>query len=208
MRNLRVVLLLTAFLIFGISFSQNSEIKILFIGNSLTYTNDLPKLVENTAVKKGIHLNTEMIAHPNYALIDHWRDGKVQKLISGNNFDLVIIQQGPSSQKFGRDILIEYGKKFSELCKNNKTRLAYFMVWPSLTYYHTFDEAIKNHKEAAKINNALLFPVGEVWKKHFEATGDFDYYSADGFHPSKKGSKLAAKIIVEELQKLKISGEI
>lgn len=190
------------------SFSQSSELKILFVGNSLTYTNDLPKLVENTAKKKGIHLNTEMIAHPNYALIDHWKDGKVQKMISDNNFDLVIIQQGPSSQKFGKNILIEYGKKFGKICQKKNTRLAYFMVWPSLTYYHTFDGVIGNYKKAAQINNAILFPVGEVWKKYSDATGELDYYSADGFHPSQKGSKLAAEIIVEELQKLKISGEI
>lgn len=203
MKKIKYILIFLIYITGSISLSQNPELKILFVGNSLTYTNDLPELVENTAEKKGMHLYTEMIALPNYALIDHWKDGKVQKLISSNNFDLVIIQQGPSSQKFGKDILIEYGEKFNELCKKNDSQLAYFMVWPSLTYYHTFEDVIENHKEAAKINNVILFPVGEVWKKHFDATANFDYYSADGFHPSEKGSRHAAEIIVEELQKLK-----
>ena len=75
------------------------------------------------------------------------------------------------------------------------------MVWPSREYYHTFDGVIENHREAAKINNALLFPVGEVWKKHFEGTNNFDYYGPDQFHPSEKGSQAAAEIIAQELKK-------
>ena len=77
----------------------------------------------------------------------------------------------------------------------------YFMVWPSLTYYHTFKGVIKNYTDAARINDAILCPVGEKWKKHFDTTQNFDYYSSDGFHPSLKGGQEenAADIIVEYL---------
>lgn len=176
-----------------------STINILFIGNSLTYYNDLPKLVKKYANKKGIKVKTEMIAYPNYAIMDHWNDGKAQKLISSNNYDYVIIQQGPSSQREGRKVLIEYGKRFNSLCKKNNSKLCYYMVWPSMNYYYTFDDVIKNHTDAASINNAILLPVGEIWKTHFDKTNNFDYYNSDGFHPSLKGSKKAAEIIVESL---------
>lgn len=203
MKRFKFILILLVILTCGYSYSQESELSILFVGNSLTYTNYLPKLVEKAAKKQGLNLQTEMIAKPDYALIDHWNDGIVQKLISTKKFDLVIIQQGPSSQDFGKEILIEYGKKFKKLCEENNAELAYFMVWPSREYYHTFDGVIKNHKEAAEINQALIFPVGEVWKKHFEATDNFEYYGPDRFHPSKKGSQAAAEIIAQELKKWK-----
>ncbi len=177
----------------------NKEISILFIGNSLTYTNNLPELVKGIAKQKGITVSTKLIAFPNYAILDHWNDGNIQKEIASKNYDFVIIQQGPSSQAFGKSILLDYGKKYSTLCKENNTKLCYFMVWPSLTYYKTFDDAIKNHKEAATLNDAILLPVGEVWKTHFDATQNFDYYSADGFHPSLLGSEVAAKVIVDYL---------
>ena len=181
--------------------SKNSreEIKVLFIGNSLTYTNNLPKLVKKEAKKKGIKINTKMIAFPNYALMDHWNDGKVQQLIRTKKYDFVIIQQGPSSQNEGRKILIEYGTKLSELSKQNDAKLCYFMVWPSLNYYHTFEGVIKNHSDAAKLNNAILIPVGKVWKNHFDKKNEFQYYGPDGFHPSLLGSKIAAKTIIETL---------
>lgn len=175
------------------------EYHILFIGNSLTYTNNLPLLVKKQAKLSGINIKTTMVAKPNYAITDHWNDGEVQKLISSKAFNFVVIQQGPSSQAEGKQMLIDDGKKLSILCKNNNTKLAYFMVWPSLQYYHTFDGVIKNHQLASKLNDAILCPVGEVWKKHFDDTNNFDYYGTDGFHPSKKGSEVAAKVIVTTL---------
>ena len=76
-----------------------------------------------------------------------------------------------------------------------------FMVWPSKQNYHTFEGVIKNHSEAATANQAILCPVGQVWKAHFDSTNDFSLYDYDGFHPSLKGSKMAAKVIVDMLIK-------
>ncbi|WP_339915890.1 SGNH/GDSL hydrolase family protein [Yeosuana marina] len=142
--------------------SSKKEFNILFIGNSLTYTNNLPELVKKKAELQGIKIDTKMEAFPNYAIIDHWNDGEIQKLISSNKYDFVIIQQGSSSQNNGREILIEYGEKFSDLCKLNNTKLCYFMVWPSLSNYHTFEGVITNYTDAASINNSILLPVGKV----------------------------------------------
>ena len=149
--------------------------------------------------QQGLQLDVEMVAYPNYALIDHWDDGKVQKMITHGNYDFVLIQQGPSSQRFGREVLFNYGHEFNKLCKASGVRLAYFMVWPSKRHYQTFDAVIKNHKDAAKAINAILCPVGEVWKQHFDETEDYSYYGPDGFHPSLKGSQIAAKVIVSSL---------
>ena len=180
--------------------NTKTEINILFIGNSLTYSNNLPKLVADYAKLNGIEINTTMIASPNYSIEDHWNEGKVQKLISNKKYNFVILQQGPSSQNDGRKMLIEYGDKYNELCKLNEAKLCYFMVWPSLNYYHTFENVIKNHHDAATLNSSILLPVGEIWKEHMDSTQDKTYYSSDGFHPSLKGSEIAAKVIVESLK--------
>lgn len=175
------------------------DANILFVGNSLTFRNNLPELVKDTAKSRDIILGTKMIAKGNYAIIDHWNDGDVQKEIATGEYDFVIIQQGPSSQAEGREMLIEDGRKYKELCEENDTKLVYYMVWPSLTYYETFDGVIKNYRDAATINNAILCPVGEVWKEHFDLTNNFDYYGSDGFHPSLLGSQVAAEVIVDTL---------
>lgn len=173
--------------------------KILFVGNSLTYTNDLPSLVEQEAKSRGVKVKTLSLAYPNYAIIDHWNDGEVQKYIKGGKYDYIVIQQGPSSQNEGRRMLIEDGNKLKRLCDQSGSKLVYFMVWPSQTYYYTFDGVIKNHRDAAKENDAMLCPVGEAWKAYFDKTKDYSLYGADGFHPSPKGSRLAAEVIVDSL---------
>ncbi|MEO9870832.1 SGNH/GDSL hydrolase family protein [Ekhidna sp.] len=173
--------------------------KILFVGNSLTYTNNLPELVSNEAKIRGIKLKNTMLAYPNYALVDHLKDGEVQKRIRNGKFDYVIVQQGPSSQEEGRRMLLESGKTLKMLCKQNGTQLVFFMVWPSQTYYYTFDGVIRNHREVATQNDAILCPVGEVWKDYFESQKDYSLYGSDGFHPSPKGSRLAAKVIIDTI---------
>lgn len=188
---------LTFLLIVSVSYGQ--KLKILFVGNSLTYTNNLPELVEDEAKSRGYKIKTTTLAFPNYAIIDHWDDGELQKHIMSKDFDYVIVQQGPSSQSEGRSMLIQDGAKVKKLCDKYETKFAYFMVWPSLTYFKTFDNVIKNHRDASEQNGALLFPVGEAWKAYIDENKDASLYGQDGFHPSPKGSRLAARVIVDTL---------
>ena len=205
MHNFRLYLaLIGCLVIFPVSITAQKKeglkpYKILFVGNSLTYSNNLPVLVEQEASKDQIILSTEILAKPNYALIDHWDEGALQKKIKSKSFDFVVVQQGPSSQQEGRELLFEAVKKLSAICEKNKSQLAVFMVWPSQQYFDTFDKVIKNHRDVAEKYNAVLCPVGEVWKAHFNETKDFSYYGPDGFHPSVKGSEVAAQIIVDSL---------
>ncbi|PIV93400.1 MAG: hypothetical protein COW44_09710 [Flavobacteriaceae bacterium CG17_big_fil_post_rev_8_21_14_2_50_33_15] len=172
---------------------------ILFVGNSLTYTNDLPSLVATIAKENGVEIVAEMIAYPNYSLEDHWNEGKLQRLIISKSYDFVIIQQGPSSQQNGRISLLDYGARIKTLCDEHNTKLAFFMVWPAFSNFQTFDGVIDNYSNAATVTNSLLCPVGLVWKNYFSETNDYSYYGSDMFHPSLKGSQNAAKIILETL---------
>jgi lysophospholipase L1-like esterase len=177
----------------------NADYHILFIGNSLTSTNNLPRIIKEQYGEIGITVSTRTIAPPGYGLEDHWNVGLIQPLISSNYYDYVIIQQGPSSQEYGRTSLIEYGGLIAELCNSNDTKLAFFMVWPSITYFNTFDGVIENYTDAASISNAILLPVGRNWKYYIDQTQDYSYYGSDGFHPSLKGSQNAAQNIMQTL---------
>ena len=83
----------------GVTNAQDqTEFNLLFVGNSLTSSNDLPKLVRQQAASLGITVTTQKVVKGGYAIVDHWAEGRVQRLINNNRFDFVIIQQGPSSQ--------------------------------------------------------------------------------------------------------------
>jgi hypothetical protein len=179
--------------------NTNGVNRILFVGNSLTYTNDLPAMVIRIAAKKGIKVETKVLAYANYSLEDHWNDGRMQYLLSSSHFDYLVVQQGPSSQEDGRVMLQDYGKRLKLLCNQHQTKLAFFMVWPSIQNFQTFDGVIKNYADAAATTQSILCPVGEVWKKYILSSNDYSYYDSDQFHPSVKGSEVAATIIVETL---------
>lgn len=172
---------------------------ILFVGNSLTYTNDLPGLVKSYAKDKNKNIEADMLALPNYALVDHLADGELQQMIKSKKYQYVVVQQGPSSQAEGRTLLLEAAAVIKELCVENDAQMVIFMVWPAYDNYNNFDGVIKNYSDAAKINEAILCPVGKKWKEYIDATGDLSYYGPDLFHPSLKGSEEAAKIIFESI---------
>ena len=173
--------------------------QILFVGNSLTYTNNMPKMLEYIGKQQGITIKTKSLCFPNYAIIDHINDGKLQKLLAKKQFDYLVIQQGPSSQVEGRRMLIQDGAIIRALCEQYNTKLGYFMVWPSVRYYHTFDKVIENHKFAAKQNDAFLLPVGNIWKEYNTYKDKESLYSLDNFHPSTAGSFIAALTIFHQL---------
>ncbi len=177
----------------------DTDFNILFIGNSLTYYNDMPEMIRAIGEEKGVTIGIKMVTEGNYAIVDHWADGEAQRQIRSGVFDFVVMQQGPSSQQEGRDLLVDGGELFKPLCDEHGAQLAFYMVWPSLTYYHTFDGVIRSYEFAAEANDALLCPVGRIWKAHFDATEDFSYYGPDGFHPSEKGSEVAAQVIYDSL---------
>lgn len=173
--------------------------RILFVGNSLSYSNNLPKIVEDIATKFNISINADCLCYPNYAIVDHLNDVQLNQILSTNKIDFLIVQQGPSSQPEGKKMLIEDGAKLKVLCEKNNIKMGYFMVWTSKKWYHTFDLVIKNHELAAQKNNVLLFPVGNIWKLYNEENESENLYDFDGFHPSKAGSFLSALTIFHKL---------
>lgn len=172
---------------------------ILFVGNSLTYQNDLPGIVKSIAGTYHVNLEVTTLGLADYSLADHWVDGDLQKLVSGGKYDYVIVQQGPSSQPYGRGILLEYGNKIAKLCTENNVRLGFYMVWPARANYFTYTGVIESYTMAASETNAILCPAGAVWKNYMEKNNDFSLYGWDQFHPSKAGSFLAALVIFHSL---------
>lgn len=174
-------------------------VSVLFVGNSLTYRNNLPFMIKQLARQFKVKLRTASVAYPNYGLEDHVNDGRVSRMLQQRPYDFMVIQQGPSSQEYGRRSLIEYGGILCQLAKDNDTQPAYFMVWPSIPYYHTFSGVILNYTNAAIINEAVSIPVGKVWRAYRESNKESSLYDLDGFHPSKTGTFLAAIVILKKL---------
>lgn len=170
-------------------------IRVLFAGNSLTYVNDLPAMIRELAEQDGKIIVYTSFLFPDYALEDHWNEGRVQAALDKDRYDFVVMQQGPSAAPESQVLLLDYAKKFADLCKKKKAMAALYMVWPSKARSFDLDNVISSYTNAAAKTSSLLCPAGLAWKYAWQDDAGLPLYSSDYFHPSITGSLLAALTI-------------
>lgn len=177
---------------------SGAPMRILFIGNSLTYTNDLPYMVRALADSAGEPPVVDQVALPDYSLQDHWVDGRAARAIRGGCWNYVVMQQGPSSLGESRALLLEYAARFDAIVRAQGGRSALFSVWPAESRRADFDLAIESYALAAEQVNGPMLPAATAWLQAWERDPGLDLY-ADGLHPTPAGSYLAALVIVARL---------
>ncbi len=172
----------------------------LFVGNSLTYVNDLPAIVAAlAAADRQEALAPETVAFPDYSLEDHWLSGAAVDAIRRGGWEVVILQQGPSSLPGNQANLKTWTERFAVEVRNAGARPALYMVWPDASRQHAFDAVSQACRAAAEAVDGVLYPVGEAWRAAWRRDPDAPLYGADGFHPSHAGSYLAALVIYQQL---------
>jgi len=186
----------------GTALENRQALRVLFIGNSLTYTNDLPGIVKAFARADGQQaLESRIIAFPNYSLEDHWNSKDARKEISKGRWDYVVLQQGPSASKEGRALLLDYSRRFAEEIRKMGGKPALYSVWPPANRRQDFSGVSESYRQAAEAVDGIMFPVCDAWLNAWTVSPSIELYSLDGFHPSAAGSYLAGLVIYERLYK-------
>jgi hypothetical protein len=171
------------------------DVKLLFIGNSLTYFNDLPGMLEGLATAAGgPSVGTGTVAFPDFALEDHWTQGDARRAIGLGGWNFVVMQQGPSATE-GRPSLLSFSETFSTEIRRISAEPALYMVWPSRPRSFDFDGVSESYRMAAERVNGALFPVGEAWRAVWRRDPEMQLYGPDAFHPSALGTLVAAMTI-------------
>lgn len=67
--------------------------RVLLVGNSLTYTHNLPALLRAVGASQGATITTEAYAAPGGTLDDRWDEGHVATALRGRTFDAVVLQE-------------------------------------------------------------------------------------------------------------------
>jgi hypothetical protein len=178
---------------------ENARYNILFVGNSLTYANELPGMLEalvDSALDGPAHAG--VYAFANFGLEDHWIEGSAREAIAVGGWDVVVLQQGPSATE-GRPSLLEYSQLFDEEISGVGARTALYMVWPSEARFFDFDGVSESYTMAAQRIGGLLYPVGEAWLLAWQRDSTLELYGPDRFHPSEAGTYLAALVMLQQL---------
>jgi hypothetical protein len=170
--------------------ASGAATRVLFIGNSLTYANDLPGLVQALAGSTPVEVS--LVASPNFSLDDHRASGEASRAIAGARWDFVVLQQGPSSLPESRQQLRASVAAFAGEIRRAGARPAMYMVWPSADRAGDFARSSESYALAAADVDGVLLPAGDAWRAAWRRDPSLPLYGPDGFHPSPTGSYLAA----------------
>jgi hypothetical protein len=174
--------------------------RVLFIGNSLTYTNSLPGTLAGVARTGGDEIAVEMVALPNYGLIDHiTRNSGAVDAIKRGGWDVVVLQQGPSTLPINRDSLILWTRMFDSIIHPTGAKTALFMVWPQSGSLGGYEAVRQSYQEAATAVGGVFLPAGLAFQEALRRDPTLVLFGSDGYHPAPLGSYLAAITIYEKL---------
>jgi hypothetical protein len=172
---------------------------ILFIGNSYTYVNDLPGIVQALADSAGEKIAVETIAQPDFALVDHIAAGTAQREIAKGGWAFVVLQQGPSSVEVNRDTLRLAVKTLAPSITAAGAKPALFSAWPTSSRGVDYPRAIESYKLAAADVNGVFLPIAGAWLEAWKKDPSLPLYASDGLHASMMGTYLAAVVIYAKL---------
>jgi len=177
-------------------------IRALFIGNSYTYYNNLPRLVEAIAAAEaeGPRFETEMVARGGATLKWHWEDGKALAAIRKHPWDFVILQEHsllgamPASGAYIGDpaLYFEYAQKFDAEIKKAGAKTLLYGTWARENLPEQQRRLDDAFTRLARQIDASIVPVALAWTvARIEAPG-LRLHMPDRSHPTAAGSYLAA----------------
>lgn len=192
---------------------QNQNFKrALFLGNSYTGSNNLPKLVHDVAESAGDSLVYNSVTPGGYTLEQHTTNNNTLNQIAAGNWDFVVLQEQSQRPSFpigqvSQDVY-PYARELDSLINFHNTcvETVFYMTWgrkngdagncpfwPPVCTYDGMDSLLHlRYRHMADTNNAVLSPVGALWHYIRDNHPTIELYAGDGSHPSQAGSYAAA----------------
>ena len=187
------------------------SLNVLFLGNSYTASNNLPNIVSNIANSMGDFLFAESNTIGAGTLQMHVDNSNSNNLIGMGDWDYVVLQEQSQYPSFPlwqvEQSVFPYASQLSQLVQeyNNCAETVFFMTWgrengdtnncanwPPVCTYEGMDDLLhERYLMMANQNEALVSPVGAVWRHIRDNNYNFALYSSDGSHPSALGSYVA-----------------
>lgn len=185
MPSVRVFVFALALVLTG-DLDAKTRLRILFVGNSLTYSNDLPGMVRRMA-----DADVSVVAKPNYSLGDHLAEAKFVNALKRSKWDVIVLQQGPSSRDDSRRMLIEDARRVATLVPKN-TRIALLMVWPATRDASVRQRVADSYALAAEAVGGVLIPAGTVLHAALDRDPALPLLGDDAYHPTPEGTYVMA----------------
>ena len=160
--------------------------KVLFLGNSHTFYNDMPATFADLyEAATGERPDVTLLAHPGKRWDWHWHEYyELRFNLMYGKYDYCIIQQGAHPFP-GEEITLETGKKIIALCKECGVKPVVSMTWAEKAYPEHQQIMCDTYEKLAQETDGILSPVGRIWEKVRQEAPDIELYYKDDMHGCK-----------------------
>lgn len=216
MRTISKKAVLGIFVLCSITLFGQQTKRVLFLGNSYTYANNLPQLLADIANSTGKTLIFDINAPGGYYLAQHLTNSTSLAKIASGNWDHVVLQDQSMALAYPSTYLnfMPYAVKIDSVIKvhNPCVQTMFYSTWgrkPGDAYvctppecpvdtvitrtYYEMDSTITSHyKVFADSVKAGMTPVGASWRYIRQNYPSIELFQPDDSHPSLAGSYAAA----------------
>lgn len=192
---------------------MKKTIRVLFIGNSYTYCNDLPSIFQTMCVEKGITAFVDSVTAGGYTLAHFVSETneygiKARGLLKSKKYDYVVLQEQSVRPASNPETFYKSLRELLPLIAENGATPVLYETWGRADGSETLASNGWTHEEmqeklreayetAAEEYGTLLALAGERFHKAYR--GGEEVFAQDGSHPSPLGSRICAQAIFETI---------
>lgn len=197
----------------GSAESGARPMRVLFIGNSMTHTQSMPKMVVALASESGIPVEVAQYAPGGYRLQQHASDQRTHDIIAAGGWDVTVLQENSQLTEMDdasvRAEVDPYARALATTARaaNPSARIvlymtpahengepAYASAQPQLASYDGAQDRIDaTYRRLARDLDAAIAPAGVAWQTARRLMPTVSLYAdGDRVHPNRQGAYLVA----------------
>ena len=178
--------------------------RVLFIGNSYTFVNDLPNTFAKLARSGGHKVEVGMSAQGGWSLADHVGSTETLNLLDSAKWNFVVLQEQseiPSVQQVRNQEMYPAARELVQKIKKIGATPIFFITWAhrdgmpenGMNNYESMQSQINTgYMGIAQELNVSVAPVGSAWLAAVKEHPELSLWQGDGSHPTEQGTYLAA----------------
>jgi hypothetical protein len=188
-----------------------ARLRVLFLGNSLTYAAGLPAMIQGLARTAGVDLVYEQHTPGGARLLNHASDPRVLALLARKGWDAVVLQEQSEWPAFSDSLVRSgvdpYATSLAAKARagNPSVRLLlyetparrdgdpqYAAMAPEIATYEGMQARIdRTYERLAALLHGTVVPAGRAWRLATREHPEIDLYD-DAVHPGRAGAYLIA----------------
>ena len=189
--------------------------KVLFVGNSFTYCNNLPTLFQNMAKAINPDIKVDKLTFGNHYLRQYADfDGEKGKLflekLNEDHWDFVILQEQSFNPVKDYDDFFTAAKKLCVEIRKNGAQPILYQTWAyrdqsehlkrkGVSYDEMYLKLENAYQTAAAQLDTVAVPVGRAFYHITKNCANVNLLKDDDCHPSLEGSLVAASLFLKLL---------